>query len=265
MNQMKPILFNTEMVRAILDGRKTVTRRIADINTEIPCGCSTDDHEFVPDNFNHRWVKPTGFVCRRCGFGVAPPHSRVPCGESLFRPRYWPGDILYVRETWTKLFYVDPDGYTHYDQPMLYYAADGTPDITLVDEDGFEEDDQRIRWKPSIHMPKEAARIFLRVTDVRVERLQDMTEEDAEAEGCGGCPYEHTVYFPEGGLEMCVNVPGHCSSPGYRYCEHSLPEIFGRDIWDSTIKPAYLSTKGWEANPWVWVIKFEQISKEESI
>lgn len=233
MNQMKPILFNTEMVRAILDGRKTVTRRIADINTEITCNDGTTNHEFVPDNFTGG--TPTGFVCRKCGFGVAPPYSRVPCGESLFRPRYWPGDILYVRETWTELFYVDPDGYTHFDQPMLYYAADGTPDTVLVDGDGFELDDQRIRWKPSIHMPKEAARIFLRVTNVRVERLSNMVLADVLMEG-----------ITEG---------------------ESYDDTWKRwhDTWNSTIKAADLSTKGWEANPWAWVIKFEQISKEESI
>lgn len=234
---MKPILFNTEMVRAILDGRKNVTRRVANISTEIHCGCSTDDHDFVPDNFNHPEEKPTGFVCRKCGFGVAPPYSRVPCGTSLFRPRYWPGDILYVRETWTELCYVDPDGYTHYDQTTYYYAADGAPDITLVDADGFELDDQRIKWKPSIHMPKEAARIFLRVTDVRVERLQNIDAAGIRAEGVG------TMAAFAGDMEI--------ASAEFR------------NLWDSTIKPADLPFCGWEANPLVWVYKFERISKEE--
>lgn len=238
MRQMKPILFNTEMVKAILDGRKTVTRRIADINTEITCNDGAANHDFVLDNFTGG--TPTGFVCRKCGFGVAPPHSRVPCGTSLFCPRYWPGDILYVRETWTELFYVDPDGYTHYDQPMYYFAADGTPDITLVDGDGFEEDDQRIRWKPSIHMPKEAARIFLRVTDVRVKRLQAISADECAMEGVW------PLYAgPIGGREAYYKT------------------AFAK-LWDSTIKPTDLPTCGWEANPWVWVIKFERISKEEA-
>ena len=238
MAKMKPILFNTEMVRAILDGRKKVTRRIADINTEITCNDGTTNHEFVLDNFTGG--APTGFVCRKCGFGVAPPHSRVPCGASLFRPRYWPGDILYVRETWTELFYADPDGYTHYDKPMYYYAADGTPDITLVDGDGFEEDDQRVRWKPSIHMPKEVARIFLRVTGVRVERLQTISADE--------CPME--------GVWPLFAGPIGTRDAYYKTAFSKL--------WDSTIKPASLPTCGWEANPWVWAIRFEQISKEEA-
>lgn len=226
MSAAKPILFNTEMVRAILEGRKTVTRRIANISTEITCSTDgTTNHDFTLDNFTGG--TPTGFVCRKCGFGVAPPYCRVPCGESLFRPRYWPGDILYVRETWTKLFYVDPDGYTHFDQPMHYYAADGTPDITLADDDGFELDDQRIKWKPSIHMPKEVARIFLRVTGVKVERLKSISADDAMSEGFADWNDFAT-------------------------------------LWNSTIKPAALPVYGWDANPWVWVIEFERISKEEA-
>ena len=233
---MKPILFNTEMVKAILDGRKTVTRRIADINTEITCNDGTANHDFVLDNF--AGGTPTGFVCRKCGFGVAPPHSRVPCGSSLFRPRYWPGDILYVRETWTELYYVDPDGYTHFDQSTYYYAADGTPDIMLVDGDGFELDDQRIKWKPSIHMPKEAARIFLRVKSVRIERLQAITADE--------CPME--------------GVPLFSGLAGDR--EKHYKTAFSK-LWDSTIKPADLPACGWNANPWVWIIRFERCEKPE--
>lgn len=231
---MKPILFNTEMVKAIMDGRKIVTRRFADINTEVTCNSGDTDHEFVLDSFSGR-PTPSGFVCRKCGFGVAPPHSRVPCGTSLFRPRYWPGDTLYVRETWTQMFYVDPDGYTHFDQPMYYYAADGTPDITLVDGDGFEEDDQRVRWKPSIHMPKEAARLFLRVVSIKLERLQDMVFADVLMEG--------------------ISEDDSYESTWKRW----------HDLWNSTINPADLPSCGWEANPWVWVIKFERCAKPEEV
>ena len=247
---MKPILFNTPMTRAVAENRKTATRRIAYINTEITCNDGTTNHEFVLDSFSGM-PTPSGFVCRKCGFGVAPPHSRVPCGTSLFRPRYWPGDILYVRETWAKM--VDLGTISH---AGYVYRGD------YNDNELQEMAEKHFTWKPSIHMPKEAARIFICVTDVRVERLQAMTEEDAEAEGCVGCPYEHTVYFPEGGLEMCVNVPGRCRAyPEHWYCNHSLPEIFGRDIWDKTIKPADLYTCGWDANPWVWVYEFERCEK----
>lgn len=232
---MKPILFNTDMVKAILEERKKVTRRIANISTETSCNDGTTNHEFVLDDFGKR--NPTGFVCRKCGFGVAPPNSRVPCGHSLFRPRYWPGDILYVRETWTQLFYVDPSGYTHWDQPMYYYAADGTPDTVLVDGDGFEEDDQRIRWKPSIHMPKKLARIFIRVTHIRLERLQEITADECPMEGVwplfAGLVGEREVFYKG---------------------------AFAK-LWDSTIKPFYMSRYGWDANPWVWVIRFERCEK----
>lgn len=286
MDRMKPILFNTEMVRAILDGRKTDTRRIANISTEIPCGCSTDDHEFVPDNFKHPEEKPTGFVCRKCGFGVAPPYSRIPCGESLFRPRYWPGDILYVRETWAKLCYVDPDGYTHFDQSMYYYAADGAPDITLVDDDGFELDDQRIRWKPSIHMPKEAARIFLRVTDVRVERLQDITDEQAISEGivrmfdhmsdaeydawsartCPGKKKEDhgwNNYLWHGDFGNCGMGNKLSDAWPYQRSGYESARLSFSSLWNLTVPLKDWPINGWEANPWVWAYKFERISKEE--
>ena len=150
---MKPILFNTQMVKAILEGRKTVTRRVikptppknAQLELVGDMRHVVDLSIEIPGQYDHR----------------------------IYTPPYLHDDVLYVRETWTTLYYVDTDGITHYDQPMIYYAADGTPDITLVDPDGFEEDDQRIRWRPSIHMPKAAARVFLRVTDVRAEQLQE--------------------------------------------------------------------------------------------
>lgn len=235
MGRMKPILFNTEMVRAILEGRKTVTRRVANISTEIPCGCSTDDHEFVPDNFNHPEEKPTGFVCRRCGFGVAPPYCRVPCGESLFRPRYWPGDILYVRETWSFWPCFDCDNEMCYGRGISYKDTDGCFVYkTQRSKVPYEE-----KWHPSIHMPKEAARIFLRVTDVRVERLQAISADECAMEGVW------PLYAgPIDGREA--------------YYKTAFAKLL-----DSTIKPADLPFCGWEANPWVWVYKFERIKNEE--
>lgn len=238
---MKPILFNTEMVKAILEGRKTVTRRIADINTEITCGDGTKDHEFVLDNFNPVH-KPTGFVCRRCGFGVAPPHSRVPIGTSLFRPRYWPGDILYVRETWQKHRIRKPRKAVPADfQEIQYsYRADGE----IANSDGTP-----FKWRPSIHMPKEAARIFLRVKNVRVERLHDLTQEDALKEGCTGVPCDCSN-IDEHGCVDCFNT-GWIEPPSIEFIE----------LWDSTIKKADLPTCGFDTNPWVWVIEFERCEK----
>lgn len=222
---MKPILFNTEMVKAIQDGRKTMTRRIADINTDITCNDGTTNHEFVLDNFNPV-LEPTGFVCRRCGFGVAPPHSSVPCGSSFFRPRYWPGDILYVRETWCEgnvAYGEGPDGRS---VPFISQCP-GEDDIIPKEwaiREGIGIED--VVWRPSIHMPKEAARIFLRVTKVSVERLKAISASDAMAEG-----------FTDWNEFVA--------------------------LWNSTIKPADLATYGWEANPWVWVIEFERCEKPE--
>lgn len=210
---MKPILFNTEMVKAILDGRKTVTRRIV---------------KNAPNNVY------AGSCVLGAGLFDEATHMRVV--EAPIKI----GDILYVRETWTRLCYVDPDGYTHFDQEMYYYAADGTPDITLVDDDGFMLDDQRIKWKPSIHMPKEIARIFLRVKNVRVERLQDITADECPSEGV----------WPLANCQV---------GDRERYYKAAFAEL-----WDSTIKPADLPEYGWDANPWVFVIEFKRISKEEA-
>lgn len=228
MGKMKPILFNTEMVKAILDGRKTVTRRLANINTEITCNDGTVNHEFVLDCFSGV-PTPSGFVCRKCGFGVAPPHSRVPCGTSLFRPRYWPGDILYVRETWAKMVDLGTISYAGY-----VYRGD------FNDNELQELEKKHFTWKPSIHMPKEAARVFLRVTDVRVKRLQTISADECPMEG---------VWPLYAGL-----VAGR---------EAYYKTAFAK-LWDSTIKSTDLRTCGWEANPWVWVIKFERINKEEA-
>lgn len=220
---MKPILFNTEMVRAILDGRKIVTRRVVKI-----AGCKITGR--------HKWADES----KSCTFWFSVEGAKWATVKDIMPP-YKPGDILYVRETWAMLYYTDPDGYTHFDQKMYYYAADGIPDITLVDGDGFELDDQRIRWRPSIHMPKEIARIFLRVKRVHVERLQDITAEEAKKEGCTGNGY----LSGEGMLDTKVQ-------------EFAW-------LWDRTIKPADRDTYGWSANPWVWVIDFERISYEEAV
>lgn len=212
----KPILFNTEMVRAILDGRKTATRRV------IKDPYSIEDEE----------------VSRISGLAI---HKGTAVTHGMPYPDapYSAGDILYVRETWTTLYYVDPDGYTHYDQPMYYYAADGVPDITLVDADGFEQDDQRVRWRPSIHMPKKAARIWLRVTDVRIERLRDITDEGAVREGL----YKGWRLHGMGSL-------AHTARQAFMW------------LWETITRkaPAWQS---WACNPWVWVIEFERCEKPE--
>ena len=144
----------------------------------------------------------------------------------VIRPPYQPVDILYVRETW------NGDWCDHY-----IYKADGGSAKAA----GYAAEP---KWRPSIHMPREAARLFLRVTDVRVERLQDIDDDGAKA---GGANYQDgkNVGWEEKMRRTAID----------RFAES----------WDNTIKPADLHLYGWEANPWVWVIEFERISKDEAL
>lgn len=213
---IKPILFNTEMVRAILDGRKTCTRRLIkpqpDKKHIYPLG-------FVTDSTEKKEVGCFGFAANEYGGSiqyVKPPY------------RYAPGDILYVRETWKKA----PNGYYYYEDWQRNDIADVT------------------KWKPSIHMPKEAARIWLKVTDVRVERLQDIDEDGAVKEG-----------IPWSECRNCKAPFGCDACAGEGYDEI---DAFA-ELWDSTIKKIDLDFYGWNANPWVWVIEFERCEKPEEI
>lgn len=211
---MKPILFNTEMVRAILDGRKTVTRRKIDIDIINHCDIDTDGTLLDYQNSYGDFINPVD-LCR-----------------------YKAGDILYARETWQDgSFLEDGKGNT----VKYIYKADDTKDENSYSAWG-------IKWKPSIHMPKDAARIFLRAKEVRVERLQDMVDFRAE-----GIKTSETC-------DICHAVNGKCY-PEHASCDNEV-ETFG-NLWDSAIKKPELERYGWNANPWVWVIEFERISKEE--
>lgn len=197
MSRVLPILFNTDMIRAILDGRKTVTRRLIKsqppYDVQCPLGYCTDGYKSEIGKF---------------AFG-----SHENGGKMIFcKPPYQPGDILYVRETW-----LDYAGRFMYKADCDKYRLES---LKLAE----------FNWRPSIHMPKEAARIWLKVKDVRVERLQEITEEQAEKEGCND--YTSTA------LGFCY-------------------------LWDSTIKKSELDRYGWNANPWVWVIEFEWCEKPE--
>lgn len=190
--QAKPILFNTEMVRAILDGRKTRTRRVITPQPE------------KSGNFSlYRWKCYTDMI------GESEVSSKLK--NSPFA-KYTIGDILYVRETWVK-------GSFGNEKPKYFYRTD-YPYICFS-------------WKASIHMPKEAARIFLRVTGVRAERLQDITASECIKEGI---PKESLIEVGE---------------------DFTIGQF--DDLWNSTIKKKDLPLYGWEANPWVWVYKFEII------
>lgn len=199
LTQAKPILFNTEMVRAILDGRKTQTRRVLKPQPEITGKLGL-----------YHWK------CYWDMIGESEVSSKL---RNSPLARYTIGDILYVRETWRK------------NNGKYFYKADQCADY----------DDYKFgvaRYHPSIHMPKEAARIFFRVTGVKVERLQDITAAECVREGI---PKESLI---EVGEDFTI---GQFS-----------------DLWDSTIKKKDLSLYGWEANPWVWVYEFERIEANEN-
>lgn len=222
---VKQILFNTEMVRAILDGRKSCTRRIVkpqQLVGLLPDKCKNG----VPEEF----LKEKKFMFK--------PYCNMTDSELImtsYKKPYQPGDILYVRETWFK-------GLKRY-----MYRAD------YSDTEKFYRDGKEIemKWHPSIHMPKEAARIWLKVTDVRVERLQEITPKDAENEGVGNLFYEDIGYSEKNyGTEV---------DPEYGIAKEQFSWL-----WDSTIKKSVLDRYGWDANPWVWIIEFERCEKPES-
>lgn len=223
---MKPILFNIGMVRAILDGRKTVTRRL-----------------MKPQPYSEKSDGPLFWHWKDCqwadggqGFPESGIKDHAPCK---------PGDILYVRET-RKCATGDYSygGFALFD--TYVYKADGKakddyPVYSLMVEE---------RWRPSIHMPKEAARIFLRVTDVRAERLQSIDEDGAIEEGCVpvACP-------------ACFGFGGRCTDcNGTGAIEPALLDFV--DTWNHTLKKKDLPLYGWEADPWVWVIEFERVERE---
>lgn len=220
MRRVLPILFNTEMVRAILDGRKDATRRIV--------------KGFIPDDavWGYTAFTPKGYISCRGTFADG-------YGEKFFKLPCEPGDILYVRETWKKA----PNGYYYYEDWQRNDIADVT------------------KWKPSIHMPKEAARIWLKVTDVRVERLQEIDEDGVWNEGFRFTPPCLTRVSADG--HTC-DLDGPCTSH-IKYCDMTMGELFGKELWNSTIKKSDLDRHGWNASPWVWVIEFERCEKPEGV
>lgn len=201
----KPILFNTEMVRAILDGRKSCTRRLVKPEPQGYFEVSEEPLYIYDTDGN----------------------------QGKITPPYQPGDILYVRETFIQAA-------AH----IFWYKADDKPWMS-----------KDLLWKPSIHMPKEAARIWLKVKKVRVEQLQEITEEQTEEEGfLFTPPCLHLT-----GENYC-DIDGPCTSK-IKYCDMSAGELFGKVLWNSTIKQSDLDRYGWAANPWVWVIEFERCEK----
>lgn len=212
---MKPMLFNTEMVQAILEGRKTVTRRL---------------------------IKP-----QPEGDGTAPEPLKTRPGywnawgdDLVYKQPYKIGDVLYVRETWQFIPCIDCGLNDHgacRSAPTTYEDKEAISEGCFVYKEDYPEP-ERICWHPSIHMPKQAARIFLRVTEIWPDRLQNINSLHAKAEGCEGFVHINPLY----GVPETV---------------HNF-----KALWDSTLKPSDRPIYGWEANPWVWVVGFERVSKE---
>ena len=200
---MKPILFNTKMVQAILDGRKTTTRRIA---RGLKDATKATNGDFKWD-YKQSWMNDLGLEIS------APYHI---------------GDILYVRETWMI------QSMKNFEKNIKFLYKAGPQELKEVHVSNQRYEDMlkfesKNGWQPSLFMPKEAARIFLKVTDVRVERLQDISEVEA---------------LKEGAQSGMINGP---SSARFDF----------QEIWDKTVNKKDIDKYGWNANPWVWVIEFE--------
>lgn len=213
---IKPILFSTETVQAILDGRKSCTRRIVKPQQFVgmlPDKCKNK----VPEEF----LKEKKFMFKPyCDM------TDIELINTAYKAPYQLGDILYVRETWHKYNKRVGEGKSCHMEEFYGYKAS-----VANSEDANEP------WKPSIHMPKEAARIWLKVTDVRAERLQEITAESALLEG----------------TDKYIHLNG-------KFDKNAILTSF-MGIWNSTIKKSDLDRYGWDANPYVWVIEFERCEK----
>mgnify|MGYP002763337043 CR=1 FL=1 len=218
MSRVLPILFNTEMVQAILNDKKTCTRRIV---KKIPPETHSVDGEY--DNGELKFYANWG--------GYMPDIATFVDGTVQLKIPYQPGDILYVRETWHEYAKRVGKGEDCHLEKFYGYKASIT-----------NSEDANEPWRPSLFMPKEAARIWLKVTDINLERLQDITEDGAKAEGSNW----------KNGRNVGVEEK----------MKRTSIERFA-EIWDGTIGKMNLYRYGWEANPWVWVIKFERCEKPE--
>ena len=211
---MKPILFSTEMVKAILEGRKTMTRRRVKDQPDI----SEDD------GYVYFWNKGYAFDIHKWK------------EECVIGARYKTGYVLWVRETWCN----DPRGSIDSKSDCYYYKADF-----------FDPDVWKGSWKPSIFMPKEAARLFLKVTNVRIERLHDITEEDAIKEGV------------EMGIHRILKsskYKNYYDSKNKCGAWYNSPVDSFVSLWESI--NGYGS---WIKNPWCWVYEFEKLKEEIKI
>lgn len=223
----RPILFSGPMVRAILDGSKTQTRRVVKPQPKHP-----RVHKFenpLTGELVWGYLVPTDSIVTKID-GFTCPFGNV-------------GDRLWVRETWCRKF-DEPSGYVYnadgnLDHTCCWYKADGV-EVRAVNGDGFQEwnkdGSEKSPWEPSIHMPRWASRITLEITDVRVQRLHDISHDDAIAEGAFDTGYGFS-------FDMA------------RFGESRHPETAFECLWDSINAKSH----PWESNPWVWAISFEAV------
>lgn len=229
----KPILFNTEMVKAILDGKKTVTRRIIRPQPEARLCYAFAGSSGMPGT----WGYPSRDAWKSWGDEYRLPTVLLE-PERRWTPPCKADDLLWVRETWNYGFVESSDREYANDvwfEPSdrktegsylralsrWWYRADANDEKDMRELNGF--------WRPSIHMPREAARIWLKVKEVKVQRLQEMTSFDAYKEG-------------------------------FRNGDNGDMMQFMR-TWESTIRPENQKRYGWQADPWVWVIEFERTDR----
>lgn len=220
----KPMLFSGHLVRALLEGRKVQTRRPASVES-----------------------LPNGMITPVSGYAPRSPEEHL-----SYCPYGQPGDLIWVRETWASVhFSVDYESGICDD----IYDLNGNEDGEIIYRASFGADDEDIecrgfKWRPSIHMPRWASRLTLRITNVRIERLQDISENDAASEGI-------EVFNEDGNLWYSGYMQGEESwfdSPEIWHCNDPVQAF--KELWDGI---NYKLGKGWATNPWVWVLDFEVI------
>ncbi len=234
----RPILFSSSMARAILDGKKTQTRRIikpslgSSILGNTPGRPKIDWQQAVDIRpfLNDGGRSPRWWTAHACRYSSPPAgiisHFLCPYGN--------PGDRLWVRETWAnRAVTVDTHGFTG---AQIVYRAD--------EPKGAEVNGDPLRWHPSIHMRREDSRLTLEITGIRVERLNEISEDDAQAEG----------------VEPVWMVAGEHPEPSGQWTEDhaaNYGEAYAR-LWDKINGPG-----AWEQNPWVWCISFRRVETSE--
>lgn len=225
----RPILFSAPMVRAILDGRKAQTRRVMKHQPQ-----RVVVHDIGPmlaiqqPRGNRRWLWPNARaeVIAACPYGQ-------------------PGDRLWVRETFAAWWDTATGKRSH----VMGYRAD----INDPEWDGFGADDPwwlDAKWEPSIHMPRAFSRIQLEITDVRIERLQAISESDAAAEGV------HRIQIGSGYPDLFSAFPTSWAEVIEQQADaHEDARLAYRDLWESINGPG-----SWSINPWVWVVEFKRVT-----